>query len=109
MGSYAGWSGSSESWIRSANTRLTKRRIAGRERKFWVRCSTAPPAARAASAEAAEEGDLGAAEAVDRLLGVAHHHEPTGPFPREEARHLDLQRVGVLELVDDQEAEALRK
>ena len=55
----------------------------------------------------AEEAHLGAPEAVDRLLGVAHHHERAGPVAGEEPRHLDLQRVGVLELVDHQEAEAL--
>ena len=56
--------------------------------------------------ELAEEAHLGAAEAVDRLLGVAHHHERPGAVPGEEARDLDLERVGVLELVDDQVAEA---
>ena len=54
----------------------------------------------------AEEAHLGAAEAVDRLLGVAHHHQRPGAVAGEEARDLDLQRVGVLELVDDQVAEA---
>ena len=33
----------SKAWISSAKARFTKRRIAGRERKFWVRCSTALP------------------------------------------------------------------
>ena len=56
--------------------------------------------------ELAEEAHLGAAEAVDRLLGVAHHHERPGAVAGEEARDLDLERVGVLELVDDQVAEA---
>ena len=54
----------------------------------------------------AEQAHLGAPEAVDRLLGVAHHHERAGAVAGEEPRHLDLQRVGVLELVDHQEAEA---
>ncbi len=54
-----------------------------------------------------EESDLCAAEAVDRLLGVADDHESAGAVAGEEARKLHLKRVGVLELVDHQVAEAL--
>ena len=62
--------------------------------------------------------DVGAAEAVDRLLRVAHEEKATGvgwsqrlvaprprgdvgPGGRQEHRDLDLQRIGVLELVDE--------
>ena len=64
------------------------------------------------------EGDVGAAEAVDGLLRVADHEELAGLElhlpPRRGARlalaevedDLRLQRVGVLELVDEEVAEA---
>src|SRR5438132_1358929 len=54
-----------------------------------------------------EDGDVGAAKAVDRLLLVAHHeHERRGRARREEAHDLGLHAVGVLELVDQDGAEA---
>ena len=56
--------------------------------------------------ELAEQAHLGPPEAVDRLLGVAHDDERSRAVAREEPRDLDLQRVGVLELVDDEEPEA---
>ena len=66
----------------SAKTRFTKRRMAGRERKFWVRWSTARPGRPARLlARAPEQRDLGPPETVDRLLRVAHHHERPGPPP----------------------------
>ena len=55
----------------------------GRERKFWRRRSTAWPARpRASAARRAEERDVRAPEAVDRLLGVAHHHQAARARPR---------------------------
>jgi hypothetical protein len=65
---------------------------------------------------AVPEGGVGAPEAVDRLLGVAHDQDPAGPqldvVPArrqpvgvgggEGEDELDLERIGVLELVDDQ-------
>ncbi len=63
-------------------------------------------------------GDVSPAEAVDGLLGVAHHEELAGlehdPPPRvglrpalaEEEDDLRLERIGVLELVDQEIAEA---
>ncbi len=56
--------------------------------------------------EPPEERDLGPAEAVDRLLGVTHHHQPARRRPRQELGDLHLQAVGVLELVDEEKAEA---
>ena len=54
-----------------------------------------------------EDGDVGAPEAVDRLLLVAHHeHERRGRARRQEAHDLGLHAVGVLELVDQDGAEA---
>jgi hypothetical protein len=54
-----------------------------------------------------EETNLGSTETVDRLLGVTHHHQGPGPTPGQETRDLDLEGIGVLELVDDEVAEAL--
>ena len=63
--------------------------------------------------------DVGAAEAVDRLLGIADHEQlavhraQPAPLPdvfgvaRQVKRELDLDRVGVLELVDQDRPEAL--
>ena len=56
--------------------------------------------------ELVEEAHLRPPEAVDRLLGVAHDDERSRAIAREEPRDLDLQRVGVLELVDDEVLEA---
>jgi hypothetical protein len=65
------------------------------------------------------DGDVGTSEAVDRLLGVAHDEELPGdgddlaPLADlrirrgQEQQDLGLQRVGVLELVDEEVAEAL--
>ena len=61
-------------------------------------------------------GDVGAAEAVDRLFGIAHEEERTRPererrpvagvtfcrrLAAEAPENLGLERVGVLELVDE--------
>jgi hypothetical protein len=62
------------------------------------------------------ERDVGATEAVDRLLGVADEEELSGRGragaslcpDRGGGRRLDLDRVGVLELVDEEVREALR-
>ncbi len=69
---------------------------------------------------AQEGGDVGPTEAVDRLLRVADEEEPTGQrwevaghgrcrrIGGEERRDLDLDGVGVLELVEQEPAVALR-
>ena len=50
-----------------------------------------------------------AAEAVDRLLGVADGEQPAAgqPVAAEHVDHVHLHRVGVLQLVEQQEAVAL--
>ena len=53
-----------------------------------------------------EEVHVGPAEAVDRLFGVAYDHQGARRLAGQEPRDLHLERVRVLELVDDQEAEA---
>ena len=55
---------------------------------------------------APEEGNLRAAEPVDGLLGVADHDERAGHAGGEQLGDLHLQRVRVLELVDEDEPEA---
>ena len=77
------------------------------------------PAERVAGAQ--ERGDVGAPEPVDRLLGVAHHEQSAGVdgdlipalgarFRRarcEQRRNVTLDRVGVLEFVEEQVRVAL--
>ena len=70
------------------------------------------------AADLAIDGDVGAAEAVDRLLGIADDEEAAGLRLRlapvglarivggEEQEDLGLQRIGVLELVDEDALEA---
>ena len=48
---------------------------------------------------------VGAAERVDRLVGVAHEHDLVGAV-REELQQLGLRRIGVLVLVDEDPAAA---
>jgi hypothetical protein len=62
--------------------------------------------------QAAEDGDVGAPEPVDRLLGVSHRHQrgrrpgPPRPLgPAEKVDDLLLHRVHVLRLVDEQRAQ----
>ena len=66
-----------------------------------------PGRAAEASIELAEGGEAGAAEAVDRLVVVPHHHHVVGPIRRaaEQLDQLDLRDVHVLELVDQDVAE----
>ena len=73
-----------------------------------------------AFADRAVDADIGSAEPVDRLLRIAHDEERARPHPSvhrrrvvirvvgrgEEQQQLRLQRVGVLELVHEQVAEA---
>ncbi len=59
-----------------------------------------------ALAPAVHDGDVGAAEAVDRLLDVADRREAQRPLAGEQTDELVLLVVGVLELVDHDEAEA---
>ena len=60
-----------------------------------------------APVELGEGGEAGAAEAVDRLVVVAHDHHVVGPVrrPTEQLDQLDLGDVGVLELVHQDVAE----
>jgi len=67
--------------------------------------------------DAVIDGDVGATEAVDRLLGVPHHGQAAGARPqrppvlpglvvaREQQRELGLHGIGVLELVDQDRPE----
>ena len=55
-----------------------------------------------------EHAHVGAAEAIDGLLGVTHRGEVAGPGAGEPLDHADLLPVGVLELVDHDEAELRR-
>ena len=48
---------------------------------------------------------VGAAERVDRLLGVGDEHERDAPFRERAIEDLPLDRVGVLELVDEHDVE----
>ena len=87
-------------------------------RKLRVRCFGAVPNA---SRAREERGDVGAPEAVDRLLGVADDEEAPGldgdlvPRPRrgigvgrrEERGEIALDGVGVLELVEQEVRVAL--
>ncbi len=73
-----------------------------------------------ALAHAAVDADVGAAKAVDRLLGIADDEEPAGANRQiqrvageavglgsgEHPQQVGLKRIGVLELVDENEAEA---
>ena len=51
--------------------------------------------------------DVGAAEGVDRLLGVADEDERDAALAERAAHDVPLDRVGVLELVDEHDAVAL--
>ena len=51
--------------------------------------------------------DVGAAEGVDRLFGVADEHERRAAVAERAAHDAPLDRVGVLELVDEHDAVAL--
>ena len=62
--------------------------------------------AREAALEFLEGGAGGAAEAEDRLVGIADR-KYVALLAREQVRHLDLRHVGVLEFVNQQEARAL--
>ena len=76
-----------------------------RERKFWsMRRRRGPPNRASNSANAAYDG---AAEAVDGLVVVPHHHHVGGAVrgPAQELDQLDLGDVGVLELVHQDVAE----
>ena len=63
-------------------------------------------AQRGGLAPRAEELDIGVAEAVDRLAGVAHE-DPLAVGPDEGVQQTALQAVRVLELVHEHEIEAL--
>ena len=49
---------------------------------------------------ATEHLDLGTAEAVDRLLRIAHGAQRALPLARQIANQIDLHLVGILELID---------
>ena len=59
-----------------------------------------PAAVRKRVGEARDAGDVGAAEAVDRLVGVADRDQ-VAAVAGEQPQQLDLRRVGVLQLVDE--------
>ena len=107
----AGWT--SGSWTRTrSNAWLSAASIRGLERKLVVICTC--PVGEGAGADLVVDGDVGAAKAVDRLLRVADHGEPPGRrrelapvlvgrdrlIAGEQQGELGLDRVGVLELVD---------
>ena len=102
------------------NAALTARWIAGTLRNDVRSRTRRAPAAMSRLADAAIDADVGAAEPVDRLLRVADDEQGTRPHrdveriggrrgPRlvggESQQQLRLQRIGVLELVDQQVAE----
>ena len=93
-------------------------------RKLALSSTTPPPSAPKRRGRPQERGDVGPAEAVDRLLGVAHDEEVPGSHvhlvPRVAPRcrvarvgggdahgQLNLNGVGVLELVEQQPVVAL--
>ena len=96
-----------------SKVRLTQSRIGSVVRKLAVSCSTPPPSVFAGPQE---HGDVGPAEPVDRLLRVADEeqparldlHLPPRPGPgvgirrRDQHRQLDLDGIGVLELVEQE-------
>ena len=104
----------------AANVALTHSRIGRTVRKFCVSCL-----ARADQLVAGfeEHADVGAPEPVDRLLRVTHEEQPAGLggdrppvllpsgriVRRDKDRELDLDRVGVLELVEEQPLVARRE
>ena len=53
--------------------------------------------------------NVGAAEAIDALLGIAHRAQTLAARARHSAHHVDLQLVGVLEFVDHNELEFIGK
>ena len=96
---------------RSSNTRLTQSRRPSTERKFCWICVR--PAGERPALDLVVDRDVRAAEAVDRLLRIADDDEPArardAPSPstsRQQQRELGLDRVGVLELVDQHAAVA---
>ena len=103
---------------------LTHPMIGSTVRKFAVSSTTPPPSDPKRSAGPQERGDVGPAEAVDRLLGVTHDEEVPGChvhlLPRlapcrlvarvgggDANGQLDLDGIGVLELVEKQPVVAL--
>ena len=101
-----------------ANAVFTHAWISGTLRKLVVRCSE-PRAQRCEPiADLAIDADVGAAEAVDRLLRIADDEQLARPRPGaspvrlgvvvggEQQQDLGLQRIGVLELVDEDVLEA---
>ena len=104
----------------SSKRSLTNSRIEGTVRKFVVRARTSPPLSLHEALRLVVDRDVGAAEAVDGLLGVADDEELAGlqaaaapvfrrlPFRvlGQEERELRLEGVGVLELVHEDVVEA---
>ena len=100
---------------RGVHERLNLGNAAKARRQVEERCAPVLDA----PAHFAIDGHVGAAEAVDRLLRIADQEEPAGQRPRlapvglarivggEEQEDLRLQRIGVLELVDEDPLEAL--
>jgi hypothetical protein len=96
-------------------TALTACSTAGALRRVWSQASSSPPRPWAIALRGAEHARVGAAKAVDALLGVAHDEDAgrvqpaaagAGVARQPGVQRLPLQRVGVLELVDQQMAHA---
>ncbi len=93
----------------------------GRARKLVRNVTRLAPAASQHLVHAAINADIGAPEAIDRLLRVAHQKELPGnrasftPVRRsriaggQQQQDLGLQRIGVLELIDEDAFETLLK
>ena len=104
--------------ISGANAALTARWIAGVARKLVCRKARLRAARLQQLAHLAVDLDVGAPEAVDRLLRVADDEQLAGDgrdaapvvlrriVGREQQQDLGLQRIGVLELVDEEVREA---
>ena len=92
---------------RVAEPRVAEQRVVGLQQPLVAAPVDLERGAGAGAARGLQVGvDVGAAERVDRLLGVADEHERR-PLAEGQLDDLPLHRVGVLELVDEHDAEAL--
>ena len=105
--------------ITGANAAFTHAWISGTLRKLVVSLTGVAPRRDEPLAHVAVDADVGAAEAIDRLLRVADDEEAagdgddraasrpaSGSADAEQQQDLRLQRIGVLELVDEDVREA---
>ena len=95
---------------RSPRARAARRRTARRRRRAGPgrcgSCARASPARRPPRAAFEVRVDVGAAERVDRLFRVADEHERPVAGAERAAHDAPLHRVGVLELVDEHDADS---